>query len=169
MKKLTNTEGDLIKILGAGDLRSAGKTDATIKQGQSSDALRKIVFSLLDNSDRLVRMRAGDILEKITKEHTERLTPHRSFLLKVMQKYDDKELRWHLVQLAGRTAWTPVQRKKVISLLKLWYRSDPSNIVKVFSMQVLFDFGVFPNAELHKAARSATFSIRARARILLST
>lgn len=159
----------LHRVLGAGDLRSAGKTENIIKQAQSSARLRKKLFSLLDDDNRLIRMRTSDVLEKVTHDHPEWLLPHRALLLSVMQKYEDKELRWHLVQLAGRTDWTTAQRKVIIRLLRSWYKTDPSNIVRVFSMQVLFDFGVFPKTELQKAARSATFSTRARAKILLST
>lgn len=168
MSQLPKTIPYLVRALGSGDLRSAGQTIAIIRQAQRSASLRHTLFSLLNHPNRLVRMRVGDVLEKVTIDHPEWLQPYRSQLLKVMKQYTDKELRWHLIQLAGRTDWTPLQRRQVIRLLKSWYRSDDSNIVRVFSMQVLFDFGAFPRTQLQQAAASATFSIRSRARILLA-
>ena len=90
------------------------------------------------SKDRLVRMRAADAAEKVTRKNPELLAPYRKELLGLLGETKEQELRWHLAVMVPRLALNSKERQRAISLLNS-YMQDRSSIVKTFALQGLAD------------------------------
>ena len=130
---------DLINYLKGGDLRSNAKAKelaTLIKTQKDFDAL----FHYLHSKDRLLIMRAADVLEEITRVHPKYLLSHQRDILQFLKTAKHKEFKWHLAQMVGRLRFTPVQRQEVSDALTSWVTdSSESKIVRVNALQALYD------------------------------
>jgi HEAT repeat protein len=129
---------DILAKLKGGDRRSIGKSEQAVKDVLKNPARFAELFAGLLDDDRLVRMRAADAVEKVTREHPEFLQPWKRQLLGTVSTQEDKELRWHVAQMLPRLRLTPSEQKVVLRILKI-YLEDESSIVKTCSMQALAD------------------------------
>ena len=132
----------------------------------------KLIVGLCSR-DPLVRMRAADAAEKVTRKNPELLAPYRKELLRLLGDTKEQELRWHLAVMVPRLALSSKERQRAISLLNS-YMQDRSSIVKTFALQGLADLA-HDNASirstvietLREATRSGTPAMKARGRKLL--
>lgn len=132
---MTNLE-DLLR---GGDLRSLGQSGQIVGQITGQERFDEL-FRLLFHSDRLVVMRAADVVEKVTVPHPGFLAPHKKKLLALMGKAVDKELKWHLALLAPRIQWTEHELGIAWHTLTGWATDrKESRIVRVNSLQGLHD------------------------------
>jgi hypothetical protein len=130
---------DLIKYLKGGDLRSNARAKelATLIKTQNDF---DVLFHYLHSKDRLLIMRAADVLEEISRVHPNYLWPHQRDILQFLKTANHKEFKWHLAQMVGRLQLTPVQRKEVSDVLTTWATdSTESKIVRVNALQALYD------------------------------
>ncbi|ALM07778.1 hypothetical protein SB49_08195 [Sediminicola sp. YIK13] len=130
---------DLIKYLKGGDLRSNAKAKelATLIETQYDF---NALFHFLHSKDRLLIMRAADVLEKISRGHPNYLWPHQRDILHFLKTAKHKEFKWHLAQMVGRLPLTPIQRLEVSDVLTSWVTdSSESKIVRVNALQALYD------------------------------
>ena len=127
----------------------------------------------LRSDDPLVRMRAADATEKVTRENRELLRPYKKELLSLMSEAKQQELRWHLAAIVPRLPLNAKERQLALSLLNN-YLEDRSSIVKTFALQGLAELahhgpsfrpGVLES--LREASRSGTPAMKARSRKLL--
>jgi hypothetical protein len=121
----------------------------------------------------LVRMRAADAAEKVTRKSPELLDPYKKDLLELLEEASEQELRWHLAVMIPRLRLTPQERNEAAAIL-FRYLNDRSSIVKTFALQGLADLaGQSPPMRpavievLRQAARSGTSAMKARSRKLL--
>jgi hypothetical protein len=126
------------------------------------------------SADPLVRMRAADAAEKVTRKNREILLPYKKELLGLMAEARQQELRWHLAVMVPRLLLSPKERHLATSWLTR-YLEDRSSIVKTFALQGLADLaqddpGIRPGVieTLREATRSGTPAMKARSRTLLS-
>jgi hypothetical protein len=134
--------------------------------------LPELVAATLDE-DRIVRRRAADAVEKVSRVRPELLAPHVETVLERLTARPEPELRWHVAQLLPRLPLTGRQRARALTLLTA-YADDPSRIVQTCAMQALVDL-----TQGDRAARSAVLArvqdmadtggpaVRSRARRLL--
>jgi hypothetical protein len=125
------------------------------------------------SEDPLIRMRAADATEKLTRNRRELLQPYKGELLGLMVETEQQELRWHLAAMVPRLQLDTKQRNLVTSLL-IGYLEDRSSIVKTFALQGLAelaedDASIRPEVMeiLRAATRSGTAAMKARGRKLL--
>src|SRR5271170_6794828 len=125
------------------------------------------------SEDALVRMRAADATEKVTRESPKLLQPYKRELLGLMADASEQELRWHLAAIVPRL-WLDAPERKLASALLRGYLDDRSSIVRTFALQSLADLaendlslrsGVIEL--LREAARNGTAAMKARSRKLL--
>jgi len=90
------------------------------------------------SADPLVRMRAADAAEKITRRHRELLHPYKKELLGLMTETQQQELRWHLAVMIPRLMLSAKKRQVAIGSLNS-YLEDRSSMVKTFALQGLTD------------------------------
>ena len=125
------------------------------------------------SKDALVRMRAADAAEKITRKNPELLIPYRKELLRLLGETVEQELRWHLSVMVPRLSLNSNERKRAISLLN-GYLQDRISIVRTFALQGLANFA-HNDANirstvieiLRDARKSRTPAMKARSRELL--
>jgi hypothetical protein len=123
--------------------------------------------------DPLVRMRAADAAEKVTRKHGELLQPYKKELLGLMSEAEQQELRWHLAAMVPRLVLNAKEKRAAISALS-GYLEDRSSMVKTFALQGLADLaqaepGFQPRVIeiLREATRKGTPAMKARGRKLL--
>lgn len=129
---------DLIKKLSGGDRRSIGKSEDVVSEVLADSRLFAPLFECILVADPLVRMRAADAVEKITRLRPDFLKPYKTRLIGKVAEIDQQEVRWHVAQLFSRLELNGSERRKVVLILNE-YLKDGSRIVKTCSMQALAD------------------------------
>lgn len=163
----------ILPNLKSGDFRSIGKSgEAVAIVLAKPDLFGELVAGLAD-SDRLVRMRSADAVEKVTREHLDWLIPWKRYLLLEVAAAEEKELRWHVAQLIPRLKMTAAEREIAVEILNEYLR-DKSSIVRTFSMQALTDLAesdpvlrLQVRALIERLTQSGTPAMKARGRKLL--
>lgn len=128
----------ILETLQGGDRRSIGMSDAVVKRVLKNPELISELFELLAYEDRVVRMRAADALEKVTRKHPEWLYRFKNALLEKIAERKEIELRWHVAQLLPRLRLSRAEKEHAVQILTE-YLQDASSIVRTFSMQALAD------------------------------
>jgi len=160
-------------LLSGGDRRSIGRAnevvDLVLAQPKRIGELTELLWDL----DAVVRMRAADALEKISRERIELLQAYKSELLGLMAETSQQEMRWHLAVLIPRLEMTPEERRRAVGILER-YLGDRSSIVKTFAIQGLWELSLGDAALRPKVVelvreltRTGTPAMRARGRKLL--
>jgi hypothetical protein len=123
--------------------------------------------------DRLVRMRAADAAEKVTREKPSLLAKYKKELLGLLREATEPEMRWHLAVMAPRLSLDAKERRVVMSSLREYLLAS-SSIVKTFALEGMADLAREDPATrdavmetLREAARKGTPAMRARSRKLL--
>jgi hypothetical protein len=150
-----------------------GRSDQVAAMVCKTPGLFPELIAGLWSGDPLVRMRAADAAEKVTRKKSELLRPYKKELLGLMAETDQQELRWHLAAMVPRLRLNAKERQIVISALN-GYLEDRSSIVKTFALQGLVDLAqddlsIQPGVIeiLREASRSGTAAMKARSRRLL--
>ena len=170
-RKAGKNFGDL---LGGGDRRSIGRVDEVVALLAREPSRIGEVVALLWGEDAVIRMRAADALEKISRERVGTLTPWKAELLGLMVETEQQEVRWHLALLVPRFQLDRAERSRVAETLK-HYLLDRSSLVKTFALEGLWRLSSADGelrsevvALMHEAVRTGTAAMRARARKRLS-
>ena len=164
---------NILSRLEGGDHRRIGRSDEVARIVSKNPKLFRGLISGLWSEDVLVRMRAADAAEKVTRTNREVLQPYKKELLGLMAEAGEQELRWHLAVMVPRLLLNAKERQLAASLLS-GYLVDRSSIVKTFALQGLADLAEGDPASrlgvieiLREAARNGTPAMRARSRKLL--
>jgi hypothetical protein len=160
-------------MLTGGDRRSIGLANEVADLvGRRPRQLPHLIECLWD-PDSLVRMRAADAAEKLSRDNAVLMQSYKGPLLGLLAEETQQEVRWHLASIVPRLRLTRCECRRVAEILRL-YLGDRSSIVKTFSMQGLADL-ISQNASLRPTvlellrslSRTGTPAMRARGRILL--
>ncbi len=164
---------DILVLLEGGDRRTIGQADRVAKMVCRDPKLFPELIAGLWADDPLVRMRAADAAEKVTRKNHEWLEPYKKELLGLMAEAGQQELRWHLAVMIPRLALSANERQRAISSLNE-YLDDRSSIVKTFALQGMADLAeTAPDLRpgvveiLREAPRTGTAAMKARSRKLL--
>jgi len=163
----------ILAQLEGGDRRTIGSADAVAAFISDHPELFPRLIAGLWSADPLVRMRAADATEKVTRENHALLKSYKKELLGLMVEAQQQELRWHLAAMVPRLPLNEKERTLAIASLTR-YLEDSSSIVKTYALQGLADLAEQePNIRvrvveiLAEAARSGTPAMKARSRKLL--
>jgi hypothetical protein len=164
---------NILTLLRGGDRRTIGYSDQVAAMVSADPKLFPKLIAGLWSADPLVRMRAADAAEKVTRKQRGLLLPYRKELLGLLTEAQEQELRWHLAVMVPRLPLTPRERRLAVSSLE-GYLNDRSSIVKTFALQGLADLakaepGLRPRVVemLREATRKGTPAMKARSRKLL--
>src|ERR1700684_98674 len=167
------SQKNILSLLQGGERRSIGRADRIAATVLKDPSLFPELMAGLWSENPLVRMRAADGAEKVTRDNPALLQPFKNELLGLMAEATQQELRWHLATMIPRVALNIVERKLAASLLN-GYLEDRSSIVKTFALQGLADLArsdasMLPTVTemLREATRSGTPAMQARSRKLL--
>lgn len=164
---------NLLAQLEGGDRRSLGRADEIADTVSKKPRLFRALFKGLWSADALVRMRAADAAEKVTRTKRELLQPYKKELLGLLAEEHQQEVRWHLAVMVPRLTLTQKELEVAAASLHA-YLQDPSSIVRTFALQGLADLAEGDRSlrpavvELLRAStRSGTAAMKARSRKLL--
>lgn len=167
---------DLRATLSGGNPRSLGRTDEVVEYVLGNRNRLDDLFDCVFDGDETVRMRAGDALEKICREHPEWLQPFTDRILTEMAVIPQPSVQWHVVQMIGELPLDDAQREQAIAILKRNLESASDWIVLNYSLEVFASFvradpGLQPYfvARLHKHAQDPRKSVAKRAAKLLGS
>ncbi len=165
---------NILSLLEGGDRRSIGRADHVAAMVSDDPRLFPKLIAGLWSTDPLVRMRAADATEKVTRKRRELLHAYKKELLGLMAESQEQEMRWHLAVMVPRLRLNDKERQAAISSLSS-YLQDQSSIVKTFALQGMADLARDEpglRAEvveiLRAATRSGTAAMKARGRKLLT-
>jgi hypothetical protein len=163
----------ILSLLAGGDRRTIGAADKVAAMVSKDLTLFSGLIGGLWSEDALIRMRAADAVEKVTRKHRALLWPYKRELLGLMKTAEQQELRWHLAAMVPRLFFSETEREIAVAELKR-YLDDRSSIVQTFALQGLADMAEAHPAMraevieiLHAATREGTPAMKARARKLL--
>jgi hypothetical protein len=163
----------LLSLLLGGDRRSIGRAHQVAVAVCRNPALFPTLMRGWCSDDPLVRMRAADATEKVTRENPDLLIAYKMKLLKLLPDVEQQELRWHLAALVPRLPLSRRQRYLAASSLR-FYLQDQSSIVKTCALQALADLAedeptMRPEVKklLCQSLRNGTPAMKARSRRLL--
>lgn len=164
---------DILVLLGGGDRRTIGRADQVAAMVSSDPELFPGLIAGLWSGDPLVRMRAADAAEKVTRKRRELLQPYKKELLGLLAEVQEQELRWHLAVMVPRLALNAAEQRAAVSYLN-GYLLDRSSIVRTFALQGLADLAEADSSfrpevieTLREATRNGTPAMKARSRKLL--
>ena len=129
---------NVLSLLQGGDRRSVGRADEVAEIVCGNPALFPELIAGLWLADPLVRMRAADASEKVTRKEHGQLQNHKKELLGLLAETQQQEVRWHLAAMVTRLALNARERLRVMASLK-GYLEDRSSIVRTFALQGLVD------------------------------
>jgi hypothetical protein len=132
---------DILCKLQGGDLRSIGRADEVVAEMLEDLDLFGAAYCGMWSKDPIVRMRAADVVEKVSAAHPECLQPYKEDLLYRVATIDQQEVRWHVAQMLPRLDLDVKEREIAVDIL-LGYLDDQSQIVKTFAMQALAEFAL---------------------------
>ena len=132
---------DVLLKLQGGDMRSIGRANEVVADVLQDRDLFEHVFRGMLSEDPIVRMRAADVVEKVSAVYPECLQPYKEDLLRRVAIVDQQEVRWHVAQMLPRLKLDAKERAIAVDIL-LGYLEDKSKIVKTFAMQALAEFAV---------------------------
>lgn len=164
---------NIANLLRGGDRRSIGRSNQVAAMVARNKSLFPELIAALWSDDLLVRLRAADAAEKVTRKNPKPLAPYKKELLGLLAEAHEPELRWHLAAMIPRLSLNAQERQLTTSLLN-GYLADRSSIVKTFALQGLVDLATHDASArpalidiLREAERTGTAAMRARSRHLL--
>ena len=116
--KRTAPRGDIEQMLSGGNPRSLHGVDQVIAAALVDASALEALFECLFCADAVVRMRAGDALEKIARVRPALIAPYTGRLLSDVADVDQPSVQWHLAQILTEIELTPDQRASAIGMLK---------------------------------------------------
>src|SRR5712672_1873 len=93
---------NILTLLQGGDRRTIGRSDQVAEMVSGDAKLFPKLITGLWSAEALMRMRAADGAEKVTRKHRELRQPYKDELLGLMAETQEQGLRWHLAVLVPR-------------------------------------------------------------------
>ncbi len=128
----------LLDALAGGDRRSIGQADHVVAEVLAAPGRFAEIVAGLADADPVARMRAADVAEKASRARADLIAPHKAALLALMATGPDKEVRWHLAQIAPRLPLDADEREAAVARLIDWL-DDESRIVQASALTALAD------------------------------
>jgi hypothetical protein len=165
---------DILPLLAGRDRRSIGyANEAAAAVAKESQLFPKLIAGMW-SEDPVVRMRAADATEKVTRKTPALLYPYKKEMFGLLAEAAEKELRWHLAVMVPRLRLNAKERQRAATLLEI-YLKDRSSIVKSFALQGLAELSMNDAGLrvqvvdlLGESLRNGTAAMKARSRKLLA-
>jgi hypothetical protein len=77
-----------------------------------------VLAALAEDSDRLVAMRALDLLEKLAHDDPARVRPYKRLFIGPLADSESWEIRLQIVRALPLFSWTPRERERVVEILR---------------------------------------------------
>ncbi|MBW2141250.1 MAG: hypothetical protein JRG97_09280, partial [Deltaproteobacteria bacterium] len=120
-------------------MRSIGRAEEVVTDILRQPQLFDEVFEGMFDADPVIRMRAADVIEKVSQKHPEYLQPFKKRLISEVSKIEQQEVRWHTAQMLSYLSINRTERDRIVQILISYLDNEKSKIVKVNAMQTLAD------------------------------
>lgn len=164
----------LVAMLKGGDRRSIGRAEEAAAEVLADPTLFRHLVRAMQAPHPVVRMRAADAVEKVTRHNPILLNGHKKKFLGSLANLGQKEVRWHVAQVIPRLSLNPRERRRAVEILQ-WYLEDPSSIVRTSAMQSLAEIALTDRRlrgsvlkTLSRLTETGTPAMRARGKKLLA-
>jgi hypothetical protein len=164
---------NILSLLQGADRRTIGRADEVVAMVLQRPERFAELMAAMWCDDPLVRMRAADAAEKITRNSPELLQPYKKELLGLLAETKQQELCWHLAAMVPRLSLNSKERQRAAGCLT-GYLEHRSSIVKTFALQGLAELAQQEPSlrasvveTLRLAVRNGTPAMKARSRKLL--
>ncbi len=129
------------EMLTGGHHNSLGRAEEVVGIVSADRARLDELFACLEEPDELVRMRAGDALEKVCREHPAWFVPHVEALLGEVGEIEQPSVQWHVAQMLDhlRGDLSDEQARRATELCKRNLTESNDWIVLNVTMDVLAD------------------------------
>lgn len=128
------------KILSGGDPRTLKGVDEVIKLVTDNPNKLQELFECLFVEDQVVRMRAGDALEKICRTHSDWLEPYTKRLLTEVSSIGQSSVKWHLAQMLSEIKLNKSDTQQAIAILQNNLSTTSDWIVENLTLESLASF-----------------------------
>lgn len=109
---------ELIKgILTGGSPRSLGRTEEVVRLVLDDQSRFGELFKTVFDDDEIIRLRAGDAIEKVARERPEWLTEYKKALLEEVAAIRQPSVQWHLAQIFGEIELTAAEQRRATEVL----------------------------------------------------
>ncbi len=126
-------------MLRGGDRRSIGQTDAVVASVKRAPERAEELRHLLAHDDPIIRMRAADAAEKLSRDDPSFIGPCKKLLLDRTLDDGTAEVRWHLIPMMARLRLGADQAEDLMAYFAACFHDDPSRIVRVTALQAAGD------------------------------
>jgi HEAT repeat protein len=155
------------------DRRSLGRAGLVIAIVAADTERFDELFACLGDSDPLVRVRAADAVEKVTRTRPELLARHKRWLLEALPEDSESQVRRHAAQMLSRLDLNAAEHVQAVAAL-MRRLDDTSRFVQTAALDSLARIAAGDDA-LRPAVRAlltdrledGSSAVRARARALL--
>jgi len=128
----------ILEKLRGTDRRSIGRAAEVVADVLADPAIFEPLFGGMLEGDPVLRMRAADAVEKVSRVRPDLLAPFKSRLLTEVAAIGQQEVCWHVAQMIPRLEMNGEERDRALTLLRS-YLQHSSAIVKTMSLQALAD------------------------------
>ena len=125
-------------LLSGGKITSAGKADEVVEIVKKNPNIAEEVFSLFLDKDPIVAMRSSYVFMKLSKSDSEIIIPFKSRIIKNIEKFTQKEVRWHIPQILLVMDLSGVEAEKTYKKLMEWAEGKDGNIVVYYSLEAAY-------------------------------
>ena len=128
-----------LDVLAGGHHNSLGRTEEVVGIVVDDQGRLDELFACLDSPDELVRLRAGDALEKVCRERAEWFLPYADRFLTEIGRIDQPSVQWHTAQVLDhlRSDLSDAQRRRASDLLRGYLEESDDWIVLNTSVGIL--------------------------------
>lgn len=128
-----------LDVLAGGHHNSLGRTAEVVEIVVADHGRLEELFACLDSPDELIRLRAGDALEKVCRERPEWFLPYADRFLGEIGRIDQPSVQWHTAQILDHLLadLSETQRRQATELLLAYLERSEDWIVLNTSMGVL--------------------------------
>lgn len=127
------------------DRRSLGRAGLVIAIVAADEARFPELFACLGDADPLVRVRAADAVEKITRTRPELLDRHKRWLLELLPEDSESQVRRHAAEMLPRLDLTPAEHVQAVAVL-LRRLQDRSRFVQAAALDALAQLAMHDEA-----------------------
>jgi hypothetical protein len=113
----TSRPSKIRPLLLGGDRRSIAKSQRARQLIEDDPSLVVALTALAADEDWLVAQRALDLLEKLAREHPDRIAPHKAVFIGPLAASDKWEIRLQIVRALPLFRWSPAQARRAEAIL----------------------------------------------------
>jgi hypothetical protein len=144
---------NLLELLQRGDMRTNESVDEVVHMVEDDPKLFASLIDAMKDTDKHVRMRASDAVEKLSLTHPEWLQVYKNEILNEVAKIDQQEVQWHMCQIIPHLKLNSEERIEAYKTIENYFKTTKSRIVMAFSLQALVQLGLEDGKLLAKAKR----------------